>query len=454
MTYNASASYEGPDRNPIIVIPGLLGSKLQDQATQMMVWGAYDALSADPKDPEGLRLLSLPVGNGSEPLALLRDQVEAVAVRDKAHVSVRGIPFELEVYGGILRVLGVGGYRDEALGLAGEVDYGPDHFTCFQFPYDWRRDIVESARLLADFIKEKRAYVQAEYQRRFGIENVDVKFDIATLSMGGLVTRYFLMYGDRDLPADGSQPELTWEGAKYVERVVFVGTPNAGSVLAFENLVNGTDLGPFLPFYPPALIGTFPSAYQLVPRARHKVVVWDGDLDKPITDLLDPGLWERMRWGLAAPDQESLLADMMPDVSDLEERRRRALKLQEKILARAEAFQRAMDRPASPPPGLQMFLVVGDGHQTPMIASVSSEDGSFDIIGYGDGDGTVPRYSGLMDERMGGEWQQRATSPIAFHSVLFLPEEHANLTKSPVFRDNILYWLLQDPRPTLRLVKR
>ena len=454
ITYNASASYEGPDRNPIIVIPGLLGSKLQDSATQEIVWGAYDSLSVDPTDPEGLRLLALPVGDGSEPLARLRDDVRPVAVLDKARVKIFGIPVELEIYGGLMRTLGVGGYRDETLGLAGEIDYGPGHFTCFQFPYDWRRDIVESARLLARFIEEKRAFVQAEYRRRFGIENADVKFDIATHSSGGLVTRYYLMYGDQDLPADGSLPELTWAGAEYVERVILIGTPNAGTVLALENLIIGRDLGFFLPIYPPALIGTFPSTYQLLPRARHKLVVWDDDLDKPITDLLDPALWERLGWGLAAPDQGTLLAELMPDVADPAERRRRALALQAKILRRAEAFQRAMDRPATAPVGLEMMLVVGDGHETPMITSVSSEDGSTEIIEYGDGDGTVLRSSALMDERMAGEWHQRVSTPIAFDTVLFLPEEHVDLTRSPVFRDNILFWLLQDPRSTVTAVYR
>ena len=102
--------------------------------------------------------------------------------------------------------------------------------------YDWRRDIVESAQRLMQFVKEKQAYVRAQYRDRYGVENAEVKFDIATHSMGGLVARYFLMYGDQDLPTDGSLPELTWAGANYVERVIFVGTPNAGSVEALENL--------------------------------------------------------------------------------------------------------------------------------------------------------------------------------------------------------------------------
>ena len=52
----------------------------------------------------------------------------------------------------------------------------------FQFDYDWRRDIVESAKKLDIFIKEKKKYVQIEIEKRFGIKDYDVKFDIVAHS--------------------------------------------------------------------------------------------------------------------------------------------------------------------------------------------------------------------------------------------------------------------------------
>ena len=129
--------------------------------------------------------------------------------------------------------------------------------------------------------------MRSEYRKHFGVDNPNVRFDIAAHSMGGLVTRYFLMYGGQDLPADGSLPELTWEGANLVERVILIGTPNAGSARAFRDLVQGTRLAPILPYYSPALMGTFPSIYQLLPRPRHRPVVWDRDTERPV-DILDP----------------------------------------------------------------------------------------------------------------------------------------------------------------------
>ncbi len=446
LLYNASAKYHGVDRNPIVVIPGILGSKLRDEESGVLVWGAFNASGASPNEPEGLRRIALPIGKSDQPLAQLTDRVIPDGVLDKARVSLLGIPIELEVYAGILQTLGIGGYRDEALGLAGEIDYGTDHYTCFQFSYDWRRDIVESARHLHAFLEAKRAEVRREHLKRFGVDEPNIKFDIATHSMGGLVVRYFLMYGSQDLPTDGSLPELTWEGAKYVERVILIGTPNAGSVLSLQNLVDGKDFGPFIPIYPSSLLGTFPSTYQLLPRTRHKTVVWDGDKSMPVDDNLDPDLWERLGWGLASPKEADVIARMMPEIADPEERHRRALALQARILRRAKAFMAALDRPAEPPPGLELLLVAGDGIATPRTASIDSKTGRLTVLDTGEGDGTVLRSSALLDEREDGNWEARVRSPVVFHSILFLPTEHVALTRNPIFRDNVLFWLLEDPR--------
>ena len=443
LIYNASARHHGPDRNPIIAIPGILGSKLM-VPPDLMAWGAFEPGAADPGDPQGARVIALPIRAG-EPLSELRDGVVPAGVLDRVRIQLIGIALEIQAYAGILATLGAGGYRDDALGLAGEVDYGDDHFTCFQFAYDWRRDNVENARRLHEFILEKREYVRGEYAERFGIDDADVKFDIAAHSMGGLLTRYFLMYGSQDLPEDGSLPELTWEGANLVERVITIGTPNAGSASALVELVEGRKIGPLLPFYPPALMGTFPTLYQLLPRARHQPVVWDADDERPL-DHMDPALWQRMGWGLASPDEAPVLDVLMPDVRDPEQRRKIALAVQATMLERASAFHRAIDRPARAPDGLDLFLVAGDAAPTTSRISVSSEDGSVLVMAHDPGDGVVLRSSALMDERLGAEWAPQLVTPIDFDSYLFLPEDHLGLTSGDVFRDNVLFWLLEEPR--------
>jgi hypothetical protein len=442
LLYNAAAQHHAPDRNPIIAIPGILGSRLLDAPSGVSAWGAFEPGAANPASPEGARVIALPIRD--EALAALRDEVRPAGVLEKVRIELAGIPLDIQAYAGILATLGAGGYRDEALGLAGEVDYGDGHFTCFQFAYDWRRDNVESARELRDFILEKREYVRAEYRKRFGVDNPNVRFDIATHSMGGLVTRYFLMYGGQDLPADGSLPELTWEGAELVERVILIGTPNAGSATAFRDLVEGTQLAPLLPHYSPALVGTFPSLYQLLPRTRHRPVVWEGDEDRPV-DVFDPDVWARQGWGLAAADEAAMLEMLMPEVASAEQRREIALRLQRRMIARADAFVRALDRPARLPPHIRLYLVAGDTEPTLERIAVRSSDGRIAESGTGPGDGTVLRSSVLLDERVGSDWEPRLRTPLDFHSALFLPGDHLGVTQNEVFRDNVLFWLLEDP---------
>ena len=202
--YNRSAQYHGVDRNPVVVIPGILGSKLKAADTGQVVWGAFGGGYADPTTPEGAQLVALPMKKGAR-LSELKDNVVPDGALDRVELDVFGLPIELNAYYEILSTLGVGGYRDETFGTLQVVDYGDEHYTCFQFDYDWRHDVAETAKKLHDFIIDKRAYVQEQIEKRFGAANADVKFDIVAHSMGGLVTRYFLRYGNQgQAPTPGS----------------------------------------------------------------------------------------------------------------------------------------------------------------------------------------------------------------------------------------------------------
>lgn len=443
--YDQTAQYHAPDRNPIIVIPGILGSRLIDDETGQTVWGAFNAEYADPKTAEGAQLISLSLDRNDKTEI---EHVRSDGVLENIELSLAGFPIKIQAYAGILTTLGAGGYRDQSLGL-NSIDYGTDHFTCFQFDYDWRRDISYNAAALKVFIDQRRAEIQQNYKEEYGIENAEVKFDIAAHSMGSLLTRYFLRYGAAPLPEDGSEPFLTWAGANDVERAILVAPPNAGSLEAFDQLINGFNVGrPLLPHYPPEILGTFPSVYQLLPRSRHKAVVWDEDETTPIKDLFNPELWQKQGWGLSNRDEEAdrVISKILPDIESENERHRIAAKFQARALKRAEQFHKALDRPAAPPEGLNLYLVAGDATEMAEVMTVDSTTGEIDILRTGVGDKTVLRSSALMDERVGGEWKPTLQTPIDWTSVLFLPAQHRNITSDPVFEDNVLYWLLEDPR--------
>ena len=442
--YGRSARDHGPYQNPVVMIPGLTGSRLVDEETGQTVWGAFGGGSARPNRAPGARLIGMPMARG-QTLAELRDTVRPDGVLEEVKVRLLGLPLSLKAYFYILGALGAGGYRDEELGLSGAVDWGKDHFTCFQFDFDWRRDNAENATRLATFLEQKRDYVRGEIRSRWGIDRDDIRFDVVSHSMGGLLLRYFLRHGGAELGDDGDLPPVTWAGAELVERAILVAPPNAGTLEALIQLTEGRDYGPALPKYPAALLGTFPSGYQMLPRPRHGAVVWADD-GEPIGDLFDAALWRRLEWGLASPDAAELLAWLLPGEPAAEARRQIALDHQRKALLRARRFAEALDRPAEPPPTLRMYLVAGDAIPTESRIAVDRAGGAVRVAARAPGDGTVLRSSALMDERLDGEWTSQLRSPVAWDEVLLLFRGHLALTKDPIFTNNLLFWLLEAPR--------
>jgi hypothetical protein len=126
--------------------------------------GAFGTSRLNPNKPEDARLFGLPMRPGKN-LQELADRVKPAGTLDRLVVNFGGYPVEQNTYVHILGVPGFGGYRDEKRHAARLVDWGDEHFTCFQFAYDWRRDQVESARRLDRFIKEKKRYVQEQIAR-------------------------------------------------------------------------------------------------------------------------------------------------------------------------------------------------------------------------------------------------------------------------------------------------
>jgi len=441
--YSRSAQYDRPDRNPVMLIPGLLGSKLLDQDSQANVWGVFSKKGTNPQTPEGVRLLALPM-QPNEPLHQIRDKVVPYNTLDRMKGIFFGVPLQLRAYARILQTLGVGGFRDQQRAEEELVDYGTDHYTCFQFAYDWRRDISENARILHQYVLGRRKFVQEKIEENFGVKDYDVKINLIVHSMGGLLARYYLMYGDTDLPADGSVPKPNWNGAKYIEKVIIVGTPNAGSVKLLSALVDGITLGPGLPKYEAALLGTMTSLYEMLPRARHGHVVDSNDHGKAL-DVFDLELWKECEWGLLNPEQDKYVKWLLPDIDSRERRYEIALEHVAKNLGRAQQFQNAIDQSTTHPDDLTLNLIAADSVPTDSKISVDTASGKIKVIDLEPGDGSVTRRSALLDERTDEDWSPVLQSPIKWNNVFFIFTDHIGLTKHPMFTDNVLYHLLESP---------
>lgn len=428
--------YEGIDRHPVIVIPGIFGTQLTDSETKKIVWGKFTGKEMVANfSATQLRLLSLPMEEGKN-LADLRDTVAPSGVLEAVKVRLFGLPLHINAYKDMTDALEFGGYY----GGYTKEGAGRKYDTSFTFGYDWRRDLVDTAKQLHAFIQEKKKYLQQKYEEVYGVKDYDVKFDIVAHSMGGLITRYYLLYGDADLPADGSAPEVTWAGARNIGKAVIVGTPNAGYLDAFTELVEGMVFAPGVPKIEPAAVGTWSTLYEMMPFPSLNMVV---DEKGEKLDLYDPALWIRMKWGLADPRQEKELAKLLPDVTSSEKRREIALDHLKKSLDRAKQFAGAVSVNAVPPSGLGLHLFVGESILTNARASVEENTGKVKIVKQLPGDGKVSAISAIFNksaENKGGGPFVR--SPIHWNSVTFLFAAHMGITRDPVFISNMLYILL------------
>jgi pimeloyl-ACP methyl ester carboxylesterase len=282
-------------KRPVIVIPGILGSQLVNAETGEVAWPSAFRASDDG--------LSLPM---TPDLAQNRDKLVARKIVDTLRLS-RLVP-EVYVYHELLEALrNYGGYRE------GDWDNpfeDGDRDAYYVFPYDWRQDNVETARELVRRIEALKRK----------LNRPDLKFNIVAHSMGGLIARYAAMYGDADLPADGSKIVPTWAGASAINKIFMLGTPNAGSADAFQTLLEGYSVTEGLRRRIRLLNKlsredalTAPSIFQLMPHSA-SVRFLDGDLKPLQVDLYDPAVWRQYGWSpVTDPDYRRRYSEGRPD---------------------------------------------------------------------------------------------------------------------------------------------
>ena len=85
--YHRAAQYHEPDRNPIIVIPGILGSQLVHAETGKTVWGAFRGSFADPRRADDAQLIALPVDD-KKPFDELNDGVQPNGVLELSLIHI------------------------------------------------------------------------------------------------------------------------------------------------------------------------------------------------------------------------------------------------------------------------------------------------------------------------------------------------------------------------------
>lgn len=423
--------YEGIMHNPVILLHGFFGSTLVDTKTELNLWGDFDIKETVGTSPEKMNKLAYPMELG-KPLPKVKHTVQAENLLEEVNIQFMGMPLKMPVYKDMVEILVKGGFQPEHYRMQSNKSYN----TLFNFAYDWRCDLQENAKKLHAFIHEKKKYMQEQYKKHYGLKNYDVHFDIIAHSMGGLIARYFLRYGDQKLPQGDLLPNLNWEGAEHIDRLIMVGTPNAGYLDAFLELLYRSPIQP----YPPTVLGSFPSYYQMLPAPETQSII-DKKTREPI-DIFDSEIWIKMKWGLAKPENDEVLQHILPELKTPAARREVALDHLTKCLHRAKHFIHAMRASTETPQEVDLHLVCGNGIKTTRRAEVDPETGEVEVCEYASGDGKVLTSSALWDKRAEGEADGHfMTSPINWSNIMLLRAAHMGITKAQGFEDNLLFLL-------------
>ncbi|MDD3885837.1 MAG: hypothetical protein PHI35_03080 [Victivallaceae bacterium] len=428
-----SFAYHGIKRNPVVLIHGFLGSNLASSLDGSPVWGVFRA--GRPAAAE-IRRLAWPMTTGVINASSCDLSVEPASIMAEPTAEIAGLRFTLPGYDRALAMLEAMGYAGANKPLSPQID----HPTLFTFSYDWRGDIPGNARRLGEFLRAKRAEISRRNRTTYGVNDYEVKFDLVAHSMGGLIARYYLMYGEKDLPEGDQPPVPDWSGADLVEKMIAVGTPNDGYLDTFVELNNGLSMSPGGPHYPAALLGTYPAIYQMLPGESGGEVVLQHN-GKPL-DIFDFELWRRYRWGLASPAMDSDLAVILPEIGSPQIRRDIALDHLRLALERARRFRRAMAVDSTPPDNVMLILFAGDAAATSHTVEVGP-DGSLKVTDYEAGDGKILASSARFDRFVTGE--PLSFPPVHWRAVIHLPAAHMGFFSEALFQDNASYWLLLVP---------
>lgn len=422
-----ASAERGLGQPPVVIIPGLMGSRLKDSVTGREVW------------PGSIGQLLF---SSYEEMAL---EIDPVSLEPKADgYEVNGITDRTagrQFYAPILRVLERAGhyrYRDPG----DPVQPGRRYY--YVFDYDWRQDNARSAHDLGQFV----ARIRADFR------DPGLKVDIVAHSMGGLIARYYLRYGERDV-LDGNDFPVSMAGAESVRRVILLGTPNLGSVEAVKTLISGRTMG--WRRVRPEVLATMPALYQLLP---HAIVDWLATTDGRLLerDQFDLRTWQRFQWGVFDPVVRRRIVQRFHRPEQAERYLVTLERFVEKRLERARRFLWSLTVPLERPRKLIVFG--GDCDLTPARLVVEEVKGDSVIrmhpeevahpvsgIDYRDfmlepGDGLVTKASLLGRDALDPTVPRHKWSFFPLDYSFFLCESHDSLTGNVSFQDNLLHALL------------
>lgn len=407
----------GPERDPVVLLPGLTGTVLGDPDTGRIAWGKGNRLLW-PRD--GGYGAALPIAEEG----FVGDRLEALAPLQ--YLRLLGL-YRFDVYEPVTRLMEANGYR------VGDLRRPRPDDTFFFFVYDWRRDAVELAHQLLDELESLR--------RARGEETLRV--NLVAQSGAARIARYLVRFGGANLEeAEAGGGGLPSEIA--VERLVFVGAPHGGAVRTLKLLQRGRRYLPLGRLFRPEVFLTFPGLIQDLPAPGEDALV-DAAGEPLPADLYDPATWRRFGWGFHDPEvARRVAAQGAREVFGDERAQKRHMAQQ---LARARRLHELLAR--NPRAALDTdYYAIQSGHEaTPSRAVVVAGPNAWHTLFHGDREILGDPYLSLITATPGdGHATLESQSALP-------PNEAAALAAPPVYADDRHFRMILDPGVQRRLLE-
>lgn len=416
-----SEQRDKPKKHPVIFIPGLFGSMLTGENNEI-IWGR--------------KRVVLKYNTFNEKLLLPISSKDKLS-RGKNYLSpgrlVRSLiwlPNIYEIHAEeelINTLVNAGGFKFGDLNAPSKSD------NFYFFSYDWRKDIVDNVALLHKKINSlKKAW-----------RNPNLKVDIVAHSMGGLLARYYVKYGNVDILNLRWIPPPTFAGAININKLVVVGTPHLGSSVILGYLHYGLPMWRLRPRINPETMLTWPASYQLLP-AHNSNLYLDNELN-PLKgfDIYDLNSWKKYELSIFSERMQRRLKRHYGDQDKT--RIKRLKRYMKRMLSRAKNFHKAIeDNENIKKYPIPVYGFAGDCISTPEYVIIEN-DGKL-ILDRPElntpGDGSVSRNSflGLESQLLTNSTLHRSDVHLDF--TMFICETHSAITENTTFHDNLLHILL------------
>jgi len=318
-------------KNPVIVVPGILGSRLNRVSDGEEVW------------PDGNTMFLSSLDSQLDELILFLDGSQ--------NIGYNMNPSEVILNERILLLANKILYKNLIDSLVDQKYVLND--TLITFPYDWRLDIQDEAQKLGDTIAAARA------------NSPTGKVDIIAHSMGGLLVKQYLLQAT---------------GTNFIDKLIFVGVPNLGAPKALKILNYGDDLGftfsnqsVLNPDEVKKISQNMPAIYELLPSRKY----------------LDKAQFNSYVWDFRSVFGNGKILNYNDTSNFLAAEGRNPI-----LLSMADAFHEQSDNAVMAlSPSAKFYTLLGCEAPSPTISGFNIFDNDRFGIRYSDGDGTVPLLS-------------------------------------------------------------